>query len=125
MVFFSNCDTVEYMYMLISTVEVPSADQDSTSSFMKTTPIFKLHGNLSQQVRSSTYQAFCKSQSSVLLCTDVASRGLDMPEVSWIVQYDAPSDPRAYIHRVGDSLLPGLIRRLEEQRVSELKVMLC
>jgi len=37
----------------------------------------------------------------VLLCTDVAARGLDVPDVDWIVQFDAPQDPAAFVHRVG------------------------
>ena len=36
-----------------------------------------------------------------MLCTDVAARGLDIPDVDWIVQFDPPDDPREYIHRVG------------------------
>lgn len=35
------------------------------------------------------------------MCTDVAARGLDIPAVDWIVQYDPPDDPKEYIHRVG------------------------
>uniref|UniRef100_A0A914UX56 ATP-dependent RNA helicase n=1 Tax=Plectus sambesii TaxID=2011161 RepID=A0A914UX56_9BILA len=44
---------------------------------------------------------FCQAKEGILLCTDVAARGLDIPQVDWIVQYDPPDDPREYIHRVG------------------------
>lgn len=37
----------------------------------------------------------------MLLCTDVAARGLDIPAVDWIIQYDPPDQPEEYIHRVG------------------------
>ena len=55
-----------------------------------------------------TYFTFCKNEKGILLCTDVAQRGLDIPEVDWIIQYDAPHgrsffniDPEEYLHRVG------------------------
>ena len=36
-----------------------------------------------------------------MLCTDVAARGLDIPDGDWIIQFDPPDEPREYIHRVG------------------------
>lgn len=42
---------------------------------------------------------FCRQETGILLCTDVAARGLDIPAVDWIIQYDPPDDPREYIHR--------------------------
>ena len=51
--------------------------------------------------------------SGILLCTDVAARGLDIPDVDWIVQYDPPDDPKEYIHR----LAPYKVR------LNEVKIM--
>lgn len=60
-----------------------------------------IHGNQKQKKRTSTYFEFVNSKSGVLLCTDVAQRGLDIPKVDWIIQYDAPHDIDDYLHRVG------------------------
>jgi ATP-dependent RNA helicase DDX18/HAS1 len=60
-----------------------------------------IHGNQKQQKRTTTFFTFCKQATGILLCTDVAARGLDIPAVDWIIQYDPPDDPKEYIHRVG------------------------
>ncbi|KAH8554874.1 P-loop containing nucleoside triphosphate hydrolase protein [Umbelopsis sp. PMI_123] len=74
---------------------------NGTSKLLNHVSIFRLHGDLSQAIRSQTYQEFGKAESGVLLCTDVAARGLDLPDVNRIIQYDAPSDLKDYVHRVG------------------------
>jgi ATP-dependent RNA helicase DDX18/HAS1 len=63
--------------------------------------VMEIHGNQKQQKRTTTFFEFCKKDKGILLCTDVAARGLDIPSVDWIVQYDPPDDPKEYIHRVG------------------------
>lgn len=63
--------------------------------------VMDIHGKQKQQKRTTTFFQFCKQDTGILLCTDVAARGLDIPAVDWIVQYDPPDDPREYIHRVG------------------------
>jgi ATP-dependent RNA helicase DDX18/HAS1 len=60
-----------------------------------------LQGKQKQTKRTTTFFQFCNAETGILLCTDVAARGLDIPAVDWIVQYDPPDDPKEYIHRVG------------------------
>ena len=56
-------------------------------------------GKQKQTKRTTTFFQFCNADSGILLCTDVAARGLDIPDVDWIVQFDPPDDPKEYIHR--------------------------
>lgn len=60
-----------------------------------------LHGDLSQSVREATLAEFRRGLVDVLVATDVAARGLDVPDVSLVVNYDIPVDPEAYAHRIG------------------------
>ncbi|KAI8913053.1 P-loop containing nucleoside triphosphate hydrolase protein [Powellomyces hirtus] len=74
----------------------------ATTPLLPSTVIFKLHGSLPQAARTAAYQNFVHSKShAILFCTDVAARGLDMPDVSHIVQYDPPADTNDYVHRIG------------------------
>ncbi|KAF1742392.1 hypothetical protein MXB_1230, partial [Myxobolus squamalis] len=81
MIFFSSCNSVQFHSELFNYIDVP--------------------GKQKQSKRTSTFIQFTAAKSGVLLCTDVAARGLDIPAVDWIVQYDPPDDPKEYIHRVG------------------------
>jgi ATP-dependent RNA helicase DDX18/HAS1 len=75
-------------------------------------PVMDIHGRQKQQKRTNTFHEFSNATKGILLCTDVAARGLDIPAVDWIVQYDPPDgnfdrlvitriDTKEYIHRVG------------------------
>jgi len=68
-----------------------------------------VQGKQKQQKRTTTFFEFCNASSGTLLCTDVAARGLDIPYVDYVVQYDPASDPREYIHRVGRTARAGKI----------------
>ncbi|XP_068227914.1 ATP-dependent DNA helicase DDX31-like [Palaemon carinicauda] len=61
----------------------------------------KLHGNMTQEDRSSVFKTFKEASAGVLMCTDVAARGLDLPRVCWIVQFNAACSASDYVHRVG------------------------
>jgi superfamily II DNA/RNA helicase len=60
-----------------------------------------IHGNRSQNQRQRTLQSFKANQIQVLLATDVASRGLDIDNVSHVINYDLPETYEDYIHRIG------------------------
>ncbi|XP_030754684.1 probable ATP-dependent RNA helicase CG8611 [Sitophilus oryzae] len=63
--------------------------------------LFKLHGSMDQNVRKEVFKGFKKSKKGILLCTDVAARGLDVPEADCIIQYNGPQTEDDYLHRVG------------------------
>lgn len=69
---------------------------------------FKLHGSMSQSERTSVFKTFSDAETGILFCTDVAARGLDLPHVNWIIQYNTPGNPADYVHRVGRTARIGL-----------------
>jgi len=60
-----------------------------------------VHGDLSQRVRDSTVMRFKSGHVRVLIATDVASRGLDVKDVTHVINFDLPNEIEAYIHRIG------------------------
>ena len=60
-----------------------------------------LHGGLSQEQRDRVLRRFRDGSSEILVATDVAARGLDIDHVSHVVNFDVPSSPDAYVHRIG------------------------
>lgn len=93
-VFLSSCNSVKYHAELLNYIDIPVLD---------------LHGKQKQQKRTNTFFEFINAETGILLSTDVAARGLDIPRVDWIIQYDPPDDPRDYIHRVGRTARAGKV----------------
>jgi superfamily II DNA/RNA helicase len=60
-----------------------------------------LHGDLDQRMRMAALDAFRADQVQLLVCSDVAARGLDIPDVSHVINYDAPHHSEDYVHRIG------------------------
>ncbi|KAJ4793513.1 RNA helicase 36 [Rhynchospora pubera] len=91
-VFVSTCRTCHYLELLLEEVgQVAVA----------------LHSHKSQSLRLASLSRFKSGQVSVLLATDVASRGLDIPTVDLVINYNIPRDPSDYIHRVGRTARAG------------------
>eukprot|EP00557_Chaetoceros_sp_GSL56_P004150 CAMPEP_0176488854 /NCGR_PEP_ID=MMETSP0200_2-20121128/6950_1 /TAXON_ID=947934 /ORGANISM="Chaetoceros sp., Strain GSL56" /LENGTH=701 /DNA_ID=CAMNT_0017885903 /DNA_START=32 /DNA_END=2137 /DNA_ORIENTATION=+ len=110
-VFFLTCACVEYYGLALKQL------LRSDTYYIET-----LHGKLAPKRREKAMERFRsgdasgddsgktsvrKAKGSILLCTDVAARGLDVPDIEWTVQFDAPVDPSQYIHRVGRSARAG------------------
>src|SRR5262249_22059193 len=90
------------------TPEVTTSAPASIVSTSETITAFRLHGSLPQKIRTGTIQAFANSKTpSFLLCTDVASRGLDLPNVDLVVEYDPPFSADEHLHRIGRTARAG------------------
>ncbi|CAG4945199.1 unnamed protein product [Colias eurytheme] len=87
MVFFSSCKSVIFHHEFLSKY--------------CNMPVLCIHGKLNQADRTNVMTSFYNADKMALFCTDLAARGLDIPAVDWIVQFDPPSDTNEYIHRVG------------------------
>ena len=66
-----------------------------------------LHGGKTQSQRSKTLAAFTNGKTHILVATNVAARGLDIPDVSHVINYDLPEDVETYVHRIGRTARAG------------------
>ncbi|XP_077691310.1 ATP-dependent RNA helicase DDX55 isoform X2 [Eretmochelys imbricata] len=87
LVFFSTCACVEYYGKALE-------------SLVKNVKIMCIHGKMKHK-RNKIFTEFRKLPSGILVCTDVMARGIDIPEVNWVLQYDPPSSASAFVHRCG------------------------
>lgn len=87
-IFFSTCSQVRFVYECFRSMK-PGITMTA------------LHGKIKQDRRTLIYMDFLKRPSACMLATDIAARGLDFPNVDWVIQADAPEDAAMYIHRVG------------------------
>ncbi len=94
-------ETVDYDAMIIfvrtrnDTIEV--AEKLERAGY----PAVALNGDMNQSQRERTVDQIKSGQSSVLVATDVVARGLDIPRISHVINYDLPGDNEAYVHRIG------------------------
>ncbi|KAK2605020.1 hypothetical protein N8I77_007900 [Diaporthe amygdali] len=91
-IFCNRTDTARYLHHLLHLLEHP---------------VTSLHSKLPQRQRVDNLSRFRAGVSRILVATDVAARGLDIPEVAMVINYDIPRDPDVYIHRVGRTARAG------------------
>nr|GMC58886.1 DEAD-box ATP-dependent RNA helicase 36 [Ipomoea batatas] len=91
-VFVSTCRTCHFLSLLLEELDLEAA---------------ALHSFKSQSLRLSALHKFKSGKVPILLATDVASRGLDIPTVDLVINYDLPRYPRDYVHRVGRTARAG------------------
>ncbi|XP_059974248.1 ATP-dependent RNA helicase DDX55 isoform X2 [Mesoplodon densirostris] len=87
LVFFSTCACVEYYGKALE-------------ALVKGVKVMCIHGKMKYK-RNKIFTEFRTLQSGILVCTDVMARGIDIPEVNWVLQYDPPSNASAFVHRCG------------------------
>lgn len=87
MLFFATCACVEYFATVLKILFSESQ-------------VFAIHGKM-KSARYKVFDSFREATSGVLICTDVMARGVDIPEVHWVIQYDPPSSAASFVHRCG------------------------
>ncbi|XP_043492146.1 probable ATP-dependent RNA helicase DDX31 [Polistes fuscatus] len=108
LIFMATQDMVDYYTEILSAILTKSTDEeDEESDPLVDVEFLKLHGSMSQKERTEVFKNFRLANSSVLLCTDVAARGLDLPKVDCVVQYTGPLSARDYVHRIGRTARAG------------------
>ncbi|KAJ8678484.1 hypothetical protein QAD02_014271 [Eretmocerus hayati] len=87
MIFFSTCACVDYFGHVLKSL-IPSLS------------VLALHGKMKSK-RHKIFEKFQELGNGLLICTDVMARGIDIPEVDWVIQYDPPSTASNFVHRCG------------------------
>ena len=67
-----------------------------------------IHGNKSQTARTQALRGFRNGKVRVLVATDIAARGIDIPDISHVINYELPNEPESYVHRIGRTARAGL-----------------
>ncbi len=90
-----------------------------------------LHGDMDQRARMAALDAFRAGQVQLIVCSDVAARGLDIPDVSHVINYDAPHHSEDYVHRIGRTGRAGktghaltIVTRADAKAIAEIEKLI-
>ncbi|MBV8107900.1 MAG: DEAD/DEAH box helicase [Hyphomicrobiales bacterium] len=90
-----------------------------------------LHGDMDQRARMAALDSFRNDEVQLLVCSDVAARGLDIPDVSHIINYDAPHHSEDYVHRIGRTGRAGktgvaltIVTRADQRSIAEIEKLI-
>ncbi|KAJ3312284.1 ATP-dependent RNA helicase ddx55 [Blyttiomyces sp. JEL0837] len=129
-VYFATCAIVDYFYKAFTSGDDGTGDGGKKKkgkknkdekeggnsakvlaglkSYVKGVGVFSLHGQMDPKRREAVYQKFTSAKApALLITTDVSSRGLDIPDVDWVIQFDPPQDPKSFSHRCGRTARAG------------------
>ncbi|GFT61179.1 ATP-dependent RNA helicase DDX55 [Nephila pilipes] len=95
LVFFSTCASVNYFGCVLK-------------ELIKDIPVLSIHGKMKKR-RHKIFSDFKNYEKGILLCTDVMARGVDIPDVNWVIQYDPPKCASSFVHRCGRTARIGKI----------------
>lgn len=92
--------------------------------------VLPLHGDLTQYQRNQAVHALRTGRANLIIATEVAARGLDIPKVSHVINYDMPDEPKMYFHRIGRTARAGkpgtaisLITHQDENNFKQIRKM--
>ena len=87
-----------------------------------------IHGDLSQKQRDNAMHKFKRGAEDILVATDIAARGIDVPAIGNVINYDVPEDPNLYFHRIGRTARAGgegkAISLVSNDRISDFERIL-
>lgn len=125
-------DKEEYSRVMVFTESKKNADRitDKLADYWKD-ELSVIHSNKTQNTRLNALRAFREGRSRIMIASDVAARGIDIQDVSHVVNFDIPALPEEYVHRIGRTARAGkegvaisLVSPKEEERIEMIEQLI-
>jgi len=123
-------DTIEDFYGLIFCPTKILTSELAETLLRRGYAVSSLHGDMSQAHRNAVISKFRKKEIKMVIATDVAARGIDIPDLTHVINYALPDDLESYVHRVGRTGRAGkqgtaitFISKHEQRRIQQIERM--